>query len=283
MHRTAQYGIAAHWRYKEGKQREASRPRVARPDDGVAEGHGRPSRVHGGAQDRPVGWTGVRVHPQGRRHEPATGRDPGGLRVHDPHRGRPPHDRRQGQRQTRPARLRTPHGRLGGDLDVEGTGRRAEPGLAAVRRDASRAEQDPTVVRPWASRGRAGSGPRPAPAADAQAEPAVQTAGDRGGLRTGRRRPHVPGPRFALRRGGGGTCLAAVGGGAPGTPCERHERGGRHRRCAVGQAGADRAAGRRLARGHGQGPAATFGSSSVAAARRSPATRSSASSRADKG
>ena len=55
-------------------EREAEggrRPRVAGSDDGLAEGPGRSAGVHGGPADRPVGRPGVRVHAQGRRHEPA--------------------------------------------------------------------------------------------------------------------------------------------------------------------------------------------------------------------
>ena len=112
------------------------RPRVARPDDGVAEGHGRPPRVHGGVEDRPLRGPGLRLHAAGRRGEPAVGRHPGGLRVRDPHRGRSPHDRRQGRRQARPARLRAADRRQRRHPDVEGAGRGAVAGLAAVREDA---------------------------------------------------------------------------------------------------------------------------------------------------
>ena len=46
-------------------------PRVAGPDDGMAEGHGRPARVHGRPADRPLGRARLRVHTEGRRGEPA--------------------------------------------------------------------------------------------------------------------------------------------------------------------------------------------------------------------
>ena len=145
---------------RRGSRRGRSGPRLARPDDGVAEGHGRPAGVHGGPADRPVGRAGLRVHAEGRRREPAAGRHAGRLRVRDPHRRRPPHDRREGRRQARAARLRAAHRRLGRHPHLEGAGGGPVPGLAAVRRDAARAEQDPAVVRSWAPRGRARAGSR---------------------------------------------------------------------------------------------------------------------------
>ena len=160
------------------------RPRVARPDDGVAEGHGRPPRVHGGAEDRPLRRPGLRVHAEGRRGEPPVGRDAGGLRVRDPHRGRPPHDRREGRRQARAARLRAADRRQRRHPDVEGAGRgaRRRTGCSSSRR-----RGPATKIRQWFARGRRedahGARPRCAPAADAQAERAVQAAGDRGGAR----------------------------------------------------------------------------------------------------
>ena len=51
------------------------------------------------------------------------GRDPGRLRLRDPHRGRAPHDRREGGRQARPPRLRAADRRHGRDPDLEGAGR----------------------------------------------------------------------------------------------------------------------------------------------------------------
>ena len=82
MHRTAAVrdrgALALQGRQAKGRRR----PCVARSDDGVAEGHGRPARVHGGAADRSVRRTRVRLHPEGRRHEPSAGRDAGRLRLH---------------------------------------------------------------------------------------------------------------------------------------------------------------------------------------------------------
>ena len=56
----------------------------------LAAGGGRPARVHGDAQGRPVRGRGVRVHAQGRGEVAGLGRDPARLRLRDPHRRRAP-------------------------------------------------------------------------------------------------------------------------------------------------------------------------------------------------
>ncbi len=88
MHRTAEFGIAAHWRYKEGQggkkakeAKEAADLAWLGPDARVAEGHGRPAGVHGGPEDRPVRRAGLLLHAEGRRDEPAGGGDARGLRA----------------------------------------------------------------------------------------------------------------------------------------------------------------------------------------------------------
>ena len=73
------------------------------------------------------------------------------------------------------------------DPDLQGPGRGAVAGLAAVREDAAGPVEDPAVVRARAPRGRPGARARRRPAADAQAEPADQAARDRRLAHPGRR------------------------------------------------------------------------------------------------
>ena len=205
MHRTAVFGIAAHWRYKEGSKssREAQDMAWFGQMMDWLKDMADPQEFMEGLRIDLSGGRGLLLHPQGRRAEPPAGRDAGGLRVLDPHRGRPPHGGREGEREARSARLRAPHRGHRRGPGVEGTGRGTEPGLAPVREDAAAR----TKIRQWFSRGpprgRDGVRARRRQGVRAPAGSGVQAPRVRGDDRGRRGGPEVPGRRGPLRRGRG--------------------------------------------------------------------------------
>ena len=116
MHRRAEYGVAAHWKYKEDAGRASTPTAAARhrrrratrwPGSGSwSTGSGRPPirRVPRLAAVRDQHHRGLRLHPARRRDVAADRLDTGRLRVRDPHRGRAPLHRCAGQRPARAAR-----------------------------------------------------------------------------------------------------------------------------------------------------------------------------------
>ena len=152
MHQVSEFGVAAHWRYKEGGKDSRSDREYDAKLDLAARAHGlaarrqRRDRVRRGHQARHLPRPGLRVHAQGRGEGPAGGLDAARLRVPDPHRRRPPDDRRQGQQPPGPARLQAPERRHRRDPDDEG---RARPvaRLAGRRQDQPRQGKDPPVVQ----------------------------------------------------------------------------------------------------------------------------------------
>ena len=123
MHETAEFGIAAHWRYKGGR-RSADRRGVGElgaPVDGGAARHDRRARrVQARLPDGSRRRRGLRLHAEGRGEDASLGLDADRLRLRGSHRRRPSHRRREDQRPHRPAALPAEERRLRRDPDLEG-------------------------------------------------------------------------------------------------------------------------------------------------------------------
>ena len=124
------------------------RDRVDAADRRLPERDHRSHRVPRGAQARPRGGRGLRLHPQGQGHRPHRQRHPGGLRLHHPHRGRAPLHGGQGQRAPGAPRHPSEFGRHRGDHHLQGAHRRPLPRLAGNGGLVAGTDQDPPVVLP---------------------------------------------------------------------------------------------------------------------------------------
>ena len=214
MHETAEYGVAAHWRYKEGGKGAPADPTAAKlqwlkslldwqqdaddPEEFTDQLRGEL------IEDEVFVFT-----PKGEVKSLAIGRHAAGLRLRDPHRRRPPLRRREGQRQDRAAALRAAVGRHRRGADLQA---RARPvaRLAGGRQDHPRAQQDQGVVQGRVARGLRAHRPRPAAGAPPQGRAAgpeadrLAAAGrrdPRDGLQEGRRLLHRARRREDLAEG----------------------------------------------------------------------------------
>ena len=184
MHRRAEYGVAAHWKYKEDGRAGVDTDRAGRhrrhdlgaPAARLAERGRGPGRVPGVAALRDQPRRDLRLHPARRRDRAAVRRDAGRLRLRRAHRGRPPHDRRAGQRAPGAAGVDPRQRRRRRGLHLQVAQRRSLARLADLREVAAGALQDPPVVHQGAPRGGDRARQGPDRQADAQGGPAPQAA-----------------------------------------------------------------------------------------------------------
>ena len=287
MHQRAEFGVAAHWKYKEriasgradsakdSASNDTEMAWLAHISDWQAE-----TADPGEFLDNlrfEIGAKEVYVFtPQGKVIGLPAGANPGRLRLRRAHRGRPPHDGREGQRPAGAARERARLRRRRRGVHLEEPGCRPQPGLAELRQEPARAQQDPRLVHEGAPRrgGRAGQG-RDRPR-DAQAEPAAAEAHEPERRQRGRGADALRRRRGALRGGRRGARLDPVGD-REGARLDPDGSRGRRGRAPVHLR---RAAARRCGRATPACSCAgrpTSSSSSRSAAPRCPATRSSAS------
>ena len=150
MHMTAEYGVAAHWKYKtgSGEGHQARRRGEVRLDPPPARDAAGVRRA--GLFPQPEGGhvcrRGVRVLAEGRCDQPARRRDANRLCLQHPLRDRQQHGRRDGQRPHRELRLRAAKRRHCGHPHVEKCAR-PQPRLAQPRQERRRAHEDQAVVQ----------------------------------------------------------------------------------------------------------------------------------------
>ena len=163
MHATAELGVAAHWAYKRAaaaKQRDEEWNAWVRQlmdinaDEADAREFVKSFRTDLFDEEVFV------FTPKGEVKTLPAGVDADRLRLRRPHRRRPPHGRREGERPDRPAPLPPPQRRP--RRDPHGQVRRARPvaRLALARRLVARPQQDPPVLLARAEGGSRGEGPR---------------------------------------------------------------------------------------------------------------------------
>ena len=213
MHRTAQYGIAAHWRYKEGGKQSKDTADMAWLGQMMEwlKDMADPREFMEGLKIDLYGGRVFVFTPKGDVMNLPQGATPVDFSyaIHTEVGHRTIGAKVNGKLVPLDYELRT-----GDSVDVltskaQGEGP-SQDWLQFVATPA-RAEQDPAMVRSGAPRGCARPGEGPPPAADAQAEPLLQTAHHGRGARAGRDGSEAARPRCAVRRGRGGPRVTAIG------------------------------------------------------------------------
>ena len=169
MHQHSEYGVAAHWRYKEGARKGVrARSRLRRQDRVAApgarlEGRGRRRRrMARSVQGEPLHRHDLRADAAGQGDRPAARRDAGRFRLRGAHEPRPPLPRRARRRRDGAAQLRAAERPAGRDHRGEAgraVARLAESG-PGLRAEPSRARQGAAMVQGAAARGDDRAGPR---------------------------------------------------------------------------------------------------------------------------
>ena len=143
MHRRAEEGIAAHWKYKEGRigdQRDERYFQWMRELLEYQQEVRDPAGVHSEPEDRSLSGGGLHLHAQGAGQGLSARRDADRFRVRDSYRCRPAVRRRAHQRQDGAAPVAPQERRHRRDHHVGGP--QAEPRLAELRRHFARAVRD---------------------------------------------------------------------------------------------------------------------------------------------
>ena len=205
MHRTAEFGVAAHWLYKAGGGRDQP-AWVSRMMDWQSETRDPGEFMEALRSDLYSDEVFV-FTPEGRGARPAGRLDAARLRLRRAHRRRPPLRGRQGQRPHRAAHLHAPVRRLRRDPHLEGRARSVAR-LAHAGQDHQGPLQDQPVLPPRAPGGRraprprrpAGPAPQGGPAQPAGGRlPAAARGHEGDGLPEGRGVLHLPRPREDVR------------------------------------------------------------------------------------
>ena len=146
MHQQAEEGIAAHWKYKEGRvgdQRDERVFPVDAPAARVAAGGPRSAGVHQQPEDRPLPRGGLHLHAERRGQGVPPRRHAARFRLRDSHRRRAPLRRRARERQDGAAPHPPEERRHRRDRHA---GRPcAQPRLAQLRRHVAGAAEDPPL------------------------------------------------------------------------------------------------------------------------------------------